>query len=103
MKKLLLPFLFLSCTSAAQQSAAQALADTVTNATRDGVVTQEEAQAIQRAMKAYIDAPGVDWGELGGSVLASLVATFLGLRYIPNAHIIGKAEALALDKAAGTT
>ena len=91
----------LSCTSTEQQTAAQLLAETVTAATRDGVVTSEEAQAIQAAMRGYIDAPGVDWAALGGTVLASVAATFLGLRYAPNAHVIGKAEAEALNKVAG--
>jgi len=91
----------LSCTSPQQQTAAQALAETVTAATRDGIVTEDEAKAIAQAMQVYVDAPGVNWAELGGTVLASLAAGFIGLRYVPNAHIVGKTEALALDKAAG--
>jgi hypothetical protein len=90
-----------ACTSAAQQTAAQDLAETVTAATKDGVVTPEEAQAIQVKMQGYIDAPGVDWAALGGTVLASIAATFLGLRYAPNSVIIGKAEAAALNRTAG--
>lgn len=111
MKTLILVLVFLtglflatlSCASKEQQTAAQELADTVTSATRDGLITDAEAKAIQMKMKAYVDAPGVDWAALGGSVLASVAATFLGLRYVPNAHVIGKEEAAALDKAAGIT
>jgi hypothetical protein len=90
-----------SCASPAQQTAAQALAETVTAATKDGIVTQAEADGIADKMKAYVDAPGIKWAELGGTVLASLAATFLGLRYAPNSVIVGAQEAAALNKAAG--
>ena len=93
----------LSCTSAEQQTAAQALAETVTAATKDGVVTSEEAGSIQAKMQAYVDAPGVDWAALGGTMLASIAATFLGIRYVPNSMIVGKQEAAALNKTAGIT
>jgi hypothetical protein len=86
----------LSCTSPAQQTAAQALAETVTAATKDGIVTESEAKDIEAHMKAYVDAPGVDWAQLGGSVLASIAVGFLGLRYLPNSQVVGKDEAAAL-------
>lgn len=89
------------CFSGAQRTAAQELADTVTAATADGIVTPDEATAISSKMKAYVDAPGINWAELGGTVLASIGAMFLGLRYAPNSVIIGKQEAAAVNKAAG--
>jgi len=94
---------FSACMTPEQQTAAQALAETVTAATADGVVTPEEADAIGVRMAAYVDAPGIDWAALGGTVLASVAATFLGLRYAPNTAIIGKQESAALNKVAGIT
>jgi len=90
--------LFVSCTSPAQQSAAQDLAETITAATHDGVVTAEEQDLIASKMKAYADAPKTDWGGLAATALGTLTTVFLGIRILPNKHLIGGAEAAALDK-----
>jgi hypothetical protein len=87
-----------SCRSAAQDSAAQALADVVNAATADGVVTSAESTAISSKMQAYVSAPGIDWPALAGTAVSTLAAAFLGIRYLPNRHIIGKDEAEALAK-----
>ena len=91
--------LFLACTSPQQASAAQDLAETVTAATKDGIVTQAEADTIKAKMKAYTEAPGTDWTAVLGASLGSVVAGIFGLRYLPNSVIIGKQEAAHLDNA----
>jgi hypothetical protein len=78
-----------SCFSPAQASAYQALSETYTAATRDGIVTEDEARAIAAAAKTYHDAPGVDWAQLGGTLLATLGCGLVGLRYLPNRMILG--------------
>lgn len=90
-----------ACASPEQQSAAQELAETVTGATKDGLVTQDEADAIGAKMKAYQDAPRTDWAGLAAMAMGTLTAGFFGLRYLPNRHIIGAEEAGAVEKAAG--
>lgn len=94
-------FALSACTSPEQRTAAQDLADTVTEATRDGVVTEDEAKLIAAKMQVYIDAPSTDWAGLATTAIATLVAAFTGLRYLPNSQIIGKEEAKAVDKVAG--
>ena len=91
----------LSCTTPQQQSAAKELHDAFDAASKDGQITEDEAKLIGAKLKAFTEAPGVDWAQVGGTVLASVAMTFLGLRYVPNAHVIGPAEAAALNKAAG--
>jgi len=95
-------WLVVACTSPEQQTAAQELAEAVTAATKDGVVTAEEQDLITSKFKAYQDAPKTDWAGLAATALGTLTTTFLGIRILPNRHLIGKAEAAALDKAAGT-
>lgn len=98
---LALTALFIACTSPQQASAAQDLAETVTAATKDGIVTEDEAKTIGVKMKAYTDAPGTDWVAVLGASLGSVAAGLVGLRYLPNSAIIGKTEALHLEKASG--
>lgn len=95
--------LALSCTSPQQATAAQKLAETISAATSDGVVTEDEAKAIQIQMQAFISTPPpVPWAELAVTTIGTLVAGFFGLRYLPNRYVVGPQEAAALDKAAGT-
>lgn len=92
---------FIACTTPEQQSAAQDLAETITAATKDGVITQAEADSIAVKMKAYTAAPSYDWATLGATAVGTLVAGLFGIRFIPNSAIIGKQEALHLEKASG--
>jgi Flp pilus assembly protein TadD len=100
----LIAALCFACTTPERQAAAQALSEAITASTRDGVVTQTEVDEITALTKAFTDAPadGTDWTSLLGTALGSIGATFFGLRYAPNSVIVGKQEAAALDKLAGT-
>jgi hypothetical protein len=95
-------FLLSACTSPERQSAAQDLAETITAAMKDGVVTQDEADLIGVKMQAFRDAPtAAPWVEMVTTALGTLAAGFFGIRYLPNRYLVGPQEAQALDKAAG--
>lgn len=98
---LLLALLVHSCNSPAQANAAHELAETIERATADGIVTQEEADLIAVKMRAFSSAPGVNWGEVLATGLGTLAAAFVGLRYVPNRHILGSAPDPDVARAAG--
>lgn len=90
---LFLVALFLVSCNAPERS--QEIADMLA----DGVITELEAERMKLILESAKD---TNWPELLGTGISSVLATFFGIRYAPNSLILGKREASAVDKLAGT-
>jgi hypothetical protein len=90
-----------SCATPAQKAAAASLRSTTIAATEDGFLSAEERQALNSRMQEYEEAPSYDWAKMAATASGAILTTLGLLRVMPNSGIIGKQEALALDKAAG--
>lgn len=101
---LIVCFTLVGCLTPDQQLQAQDLAETITAATKDGVVTPEEKALIKAKTDTYTGSfGGTDWRTLLGTAAGTVLTSLIGVRILPNALVVGKQEAAALNKAAGIT
>lgn len=101
----LLCALIVSCkTSPEALEARRSVLDSMAGALTDGVLTQAEVEDIQAGFDAYEAAPKggtPGWLEPVTTVVGSLAAGFLGLRYMPNRYILGSSPDPEVARAAG--
>jgi len=95
----------ISCKSSPEANEARrSVLDSMAGALTDGVLTQAEVEEIQAGFDAYEAAPKggtPGWLEPVTTVVGSLAAGFLGLRYMPNRFILGSSPDPEVARAAG--
>ncbi len=70
------------CASAPSAADTARLAQTISAAVQDGVVTPLEVQGIQALLQS-MQPPAIDWLGTIGTVAGSAVAALIGVKYLP--------------------
>jgi len=99
--------LTVSCLSQGQFDAGRELAAAATEATDPAgpggsTITPEEEARLSSLYTTLKGSEGVDWQQLGATVLASLATVFPALRFLPSRYILGTQPDPDVKRVAGT-